>query len=95
MSGLSARQFDRNTRAINKALEAFIAGGSRVIAKGTLTALGVPDAKAEEYLNDAADGAVDAPELSDTEQAAVGAALESVETTEEALQVLRSIRDYP
>jgi len=95
MANISTQQWNRNTKAIRKILDEFKAGGSRVIAKGMLTALSIPDVKAEEYLDDASDGSIDSPELSDTEQAAVGAALESVETTEEALQVLRSIRDYP
>lgn len=95
MANISTQQWNRNTKAIRKILDEFKTGGSRVIAKGMLTALSIPDAKAEEYLDDAADGSIDSPELSDTEQAAVTAALESVETTDEARQVLESLRQYP
>lgn len=98
MAGLSAQQFDRNTRALRKILTDFQAGAtSRVVAKGLLTGISIPDDKAEGYLDDAAKGIIDAPAdpVDATKAAAVQGALESVETTTEALQILESVGRYP
>ncbi len=91
LSGLGARQIN-NTRSVQmKILNDYKDGKiGRVVAKGQLLAASVDDATAESYLQDVDDnGQIDNPAMA----AAVKGALESVETTEEARQILEEI--YP
>ncbi len=92
LSGMGARQIDTTRSRQLKTLTDFKDGKiPRVVAKGQLMGLSVSDTDADAYLDHAAQGKIDQPNT--TQAAAVGGALESVETTDEARQILEEI--YP
>lgn len=92
LSTMGARAADVSRSRWSKVLNDFKDGKiTRVVAKGMLTALSVPEATAEEYLDEAEKGTID--EVDPTSAAAVQGALESVESSEEAKQILEGM--YP